>query len=283
MAETKVTSIRADEETTARFKKLLEQSPNSSECLKVLINAYEMSQAKSVLTGQETNISDFQNHLDSIMKAYVNVLDLTVNAENRIRDEFRASLESKDKTILDLQERLENAIQAVTIAEEGKQEIESELERQKREYESKIAVLTSRVEQSEQEKSKAEQYAQSTKETAETQKSLIDNLKEKLKIADENTTQIETLKENLALVEEKAIVAEKELQEYKHSSEMALERAELDKEKAVLTESTKAIERTKELVNETKRLYSEINELRKEVQTLKVEKVVNSTSKNLKK
>jgi len=283
MAETKVTSIRADEETTARFKKLLEQSPNSSECLKGLINAYEMSQAKSVLTGQETNISDFQNHLDSIMKAYVNVLDLTANAENRIRDEFRASLESKDKIILDLQERLENAIQAVTIAEEGKQKTEFKAEEQRKEYENRIAVLTSRVEQAEQGKSKAEQYAQSARETSETQKSLIDNLKEKLNIADEKIAQVETLKKNLDLADQRVINAEKELNEYKHSSEIALERAELEKEKAVLSESKKATERIKTLVDETKQLYAEISELQKEVQMLKVEKVVNSTSKNLKK
>lgn len=37
MAETKITSIRADEETTAAFKKLVEQFPNASEALKALM------------------------------------------------------------------------------------------------------------------------------------------------------------------------------------------------------------------------------------------------------
>lgn len=281
MAETKVTSIRADEETTSRFKELSEQYPNSAECLKALINSYEMSQAKGVLAGQETTINDFQSHLDSIMRAYITVLDLTANTENRIREEFRASLESKDRIILNLQESLNAAKQNVSNIAEEKKAIEVKAEEQKQKLEDEVAALTSRIEQAEKEQSRAEQYAQSILMASDTQRLTIDTLNEKLRLADEKSAKIEVLTKNLSLAEQRAATTKSELQDYKHSSEMALERAELDKEKAVLSERAKATERIQTLVNETKQLYTEIDELRREIQRLKEKK--NATSNNLKK
>lgn len=284
MAETKVTSIRADEETTLRFKELSEQYPNNAECLKALINAHEMAQAKGVLAGQETNINDFQSHLDSIMRGYINALDMTANAENRIREEFRANLDSKDKSILNLQESLDIAEQNVTSIEEEKKTIEAEAEEQKQKLINEIDILTSKLEQAEKAQNAAEQYAKSALTASEAQKLTIDTLNEKLKLADEKTAQIEVLTTNLALAEQRAVTAENELQEYKHLSEIALERAEIDKEKAVLSERAKATERTQSLVDETKKLYTEIDELRKEILKLKESKEKKSvTNGNAKK
>lgn len=245
MAETKVTSIRASEETTMRFKELSEQFPNSAECLKAMINAYEMSQAKGVLSGQETYINDFQSHLDSIMRAYISVLDLNANAENRIRDDFKASLESKDKIILDLQGKLAKAEENATSINDQNKKLESQ-----------IAELTAKLEQSETAK-------QSAITASDAQKVTIDTLNEKLNNAVEKAEQAEELKKDLAAADQRSIKAEKELQELKHANEIASERAEIDKEKAVLAERSKATERIQELVDETKKLYSEINELRK--------------------
>ncbi len=272
MAETKVTSIRADEETTLRFKELSEQYSNSAECLKALINAHEMAQAKGILAGQETNINDFQSHLDSIMRAYITVLDLTANTENRIREEFRANLDSKDKIILNLQESLDVAEHNVTSIEEEKKAIEVIAEEQKQELINEIAVLTSKLEQAEKVQNTAEQYAKSALTASKAQKLTIDTLNEKLKLADEKTAQVEVLTTNLSLAEQRAVTAENKLQEYKHLSEVALERAGIDKEKAVLSEREKATERIQTLVDETKKLYTEIDELRKEIHKLKESK-----------
>lgn len=74
---------------------------------------------------------------------------------------------------------------------------------------------------------------------------------------------------NLSLAEQRSVTAENKLQEYKHLSEVALERAGIDKEKAVLSEREKATERIQKLVDETKKLYTEIDELRKEIHKLK--------------
>ena len=272
MAETKVTSIRADEETTLRFKELSEQYSNSAECLKALINAHEMAQAKGILAGQETNINDFQSHLDSIMRAYITVLDLTANTENRIREECRANLDSKDKIILNLQESLDVAEHNVTSIEEEKKAIEVIAEEQKQELINEIAVLTSKLEQAEKVQNTAEQYAKSALTASKAKKLTIDTLNEKLKLADEKTAQVEVLTTNLSLAEQRAVTAENKLQEYKHLSEVALERAGIDKEKAVLSEREKATERIQTLVDETKKLYTEIDELRKEIHKLKESK-----------
>ena len=42
-------------------------------------------------------------HVKAIMSAYVNSLEINSNAEERVREQFSSALESKDKTIQDLQ------------------------------------------------------------------------------------------------------------------------------------------------------------------------------------
>jgi chromosome segregation ATPase len=118
MAE-KICSIRTDEETLANFKELCKQFDNQSECLQALINLHELSNSKKVLSGQQSSIDDFQSRVDGIVRAYINALDMNANAEERIRQEFAEQLNSKDKIIITLQERSEQAENSLkTISED---------------------------------------------------------------------------------------------------------------------------------------------------------------------
>ncbi|MGN0246699.1 MAG: hypothetical protein ACI4DK_12160 [Lachnospiraceae bacterium] len=160
MAESKVYSIRADEEVVAKLKEVTEQFPNASEAFKALLSAHEMSQAKNLLRGQETVIDDYQALLDSLRRAYITQLDLNIRTEVRLRQEIQEELSSKDKTIIDLQKRTEEAEQiakeAVAAVSETKQmaaERDEEANRQ-------VAEYIAQVEQAQKDKEQAEKNAQ---------------------------------------------------------------------------------------------------------------------------
>lgn len=108
MEESKTSrSIRADAETLDKFKALSESFESQGDCLKSLISAYEINNAKHILTGVSTDIADYESHINSIQSAFLHILELNNNAEQRIRQEFEQLLESKDKTIAELQSKSE--------------------------------------------------------------------------------------------------------------------------------------------------------------------------------
>lgn len=123
MVQMKTRSIRASEEVLNKFKELSENFENQSDCLEQLITAYEINTAKHTLTGLTTDISDYQSHIDSIQRAFLHVLELNSNAEERIKANFRASIESKDKYIIELQhnaDELKKNLEEVKTAYENK-------------------------------------------------------------------------------------------------------------------------------------------------------------------
>ena len=114
-SQNKTRSIRATDEIFTKFKEITESiGSGTNESLSALINAYELQQAKQVLTGQAALIDDFKARADGIIKAYISALELSVNAEERIRAEFTVQIESQAKTIAALQ-RENESIKAETI------------------------------------------------------------------------------------------------------------------------------------------------------------------------
>ena len=66
-----VRSIRADESTYSKFKSVCEELGGQQEGLTALLNAYELQQAKGILTGQATNIDDFTSRTGTTVAGYV--------------------------------------------------------------------------------------------------------------------------------------------------------------------------------------------------------------------
>lgn len=113
--EKKVRSIRADEETYAKFREVCEQMGGQQEALNALISSYELETAKSVLSGQADYITDFKSRVDGIVRAYIQSLDMVVNAEERVGEDFKRRIESQAEIIEDLQNK--NEVLSVENAE----------------------------------------------------------------------------------------------------------------------------------------------------------------------
>ena len=277
MAENKLTGIRADAETTAKFKELSEQFPNAGECLKALINAHEMTQAKQVLTGQETSIADFQAHADSLVKLFIGALDLTANAENRIRQEFQQQLESKDKTIISLQESLEQASNAVQSADERAIAAETTAKAELEQQAIIIADLQTKLEVANQKIEEQNETVRATKGIIGDKEKIIDSMQKELDESAQAAESIQELKEKLITAEGTADSLKQqvsdlrwELMSKEKASEIAAERAEIRLQKAVLAEQKVAAESAKQAIEEVKKLYAENARLKDEINRLKV-------------
>lgn len=276
MAETKVTSIRADEETTSRFKELSEQYPNSAECLKALINAHEMAQAKGILAGQETNINDFQSHLDSIMRGYINALDMTANAENRIRQEFQRQLDSKDYTISDLQNSLRISTEAELTAREQakttKIEADERVEQATKEIDSLQKELTSVKKQS----SELSESLTAVRSQIVDKQQIIDNLNQQLTNAKAMTEKAESAEARAVKAESELSAVKSELSEAKklHESDVKELKQQLAshvtsaEQAAQLAEKLAEADKREALANQKEKYIEELDKLRQEIKAL---------------
>ena len=171
MAE-KVFSIRTDETLISRFKKISSEFENGSECFQALLNAHEMNQAKKMVPDQKTNIEDFQTRVDGVVRAYIAALDLATNTEERVRKEYEWSIDSKDKIIFDLQNR-------ISELEVENQKLEK-LDKENRSLENKLSA--------------AELLLKSANEAVADKQSIINNLLERLPEQEE----LESLNRQLA-------------------------------------------------------------------------------------
>ena len=107
MANDKVFSARADEATIERLNAVAEQSGmKKSDLLPALLEAYESNCVRQALPGRTTEIDNFHSLLSQVERAYTGSLELNVNAENRIREEYEARIISNEEAVQALRSQL---------------------------------------------------------------------------------------------------------------------------------------------------------------------------------
>ncbi len=175
--ELKIKSFRISEDTTDKFRSICADFDNQNTALSALISAYEIQNAKAVLTTRQTELEDYDVHLQALQRAFLQSLELNSNAEERIRNEFARQLDTKDKTIADYQTRIDElegllkatkekcdndtknasdklseALRDVTEANKSIDKLSSELQSAKATVQDKLAIidgLTARVPETE--------------------------------------------------------------------------------------------------------------------------------------
>ena len=272
----KIRSIRLDDETIERFKAVAASFPNQSEALANLLNTYEMQSARDELSGMATDISDFDSHLKAIQSAFLHILDINQNTEERVKSEVQQLLTSKDNQIIEYQKRIKDLEAAVEDAQEQATTAGINADNIQQESERAIHELQDKLQ-------KAEKRTSEVAESAETAKALVESLKEQLATAQETIKSQKEKLSDMAELEQRATRAEvgkrtaeqevitlrKQIETEQKSAEQALEmaneRSEVAIQKAIVDEQRKAMEKTESL-------YAKIDELRTEIQNLKSEK-----------
>lgn len=69
-----------------------------------LMNSFEMAKAKGQITDRAKEIEVFQDTINNLVSMFINSLSINQNSEERIRETLSLELNTKDKTIADLQE-----------------------------------------------------------------------------------------------------------------------------------------------------------------------------------
>lgn len=279
MAE-KICSIRTDEETLANFKELCKQFDNQSECLQALINLHELSNSKKVLSGQQSSIDDFQSRVDGIIRAYINALDMNANAEERIRQEFAEQLNSKDKIIITLQERSEQAENSLKNISEDCQNKLDEISALNTSLEDENTELHKNIDTVNQALIKAEH-------TITDKQMIIDSLTAKLPEQEELEKKINLLNSKIDELSEQnknqtTIISDlnKQIADNEEKHEFILQKlksqSEIDIKQAVLNEKEKSQEKTEKLNKKIMDLQEKIYALQTQINELKPKNKTNN-------
>lgn len=107
MAE-KVTSMRLNEEDLEQFKAFAKDNGlNQQQAFNSLIALAELEKAKDVLGDRAKSIDTFRDTINRALSMYVNALEENTTAEHIIREELSKELQTKDNTIGNLYEQLQ--------------------------------------------------------------------------------------------------------------------------------------------------------------------------------
>ena len=222
MEELKARSFRVSEEVSNKLKELCENFDNQNSALSALINAYEVQNARATLIDRQTEVSDYDTHIQAIQNAFLRSLELNENAEKRIRSEFKNLLSSKDETIMQLQTE--------------KAKSDEQTEKYKTAYGNLLTSTEEKLQAMQAQVSESEKNLQSEKERANTEQKAREQAET---ISAMLSEQVEQLKKQVTDLIDKANQADKlhdELSKLKSSysdKEKALANAEIAKDTAV--------------------------------------------------
>ena len=277
----KTRSIRAEETVLEQFKELSEQFPNQSMALESLLNAYKMQTAKANVVTRQTEIENFDSHLQVLSAAFLNSIELTENTKQRIRGEFQQQLESKDKTIIELQSKEETVNATSAELKKKLKEIESETKAEIAAKDEIIKQLTNKLFNAETALSKAEQ-------SISDKQIIINSLNEQLaaltisaeKIA-QAENQVKAAEASQKKAESRTDELNKQLEDEKKShqqdmelaaknAEIAKQQADLELQKAVFNAKSKLQDKVSELLEKISIQAETISELKVTIAEMRV-------------
>ena len=222
MDELKTRSFRVSEEVSTKLKELCENFDNQNSALSALLNAYEVQNARAVLTDRQTDIADYDTHIQAIQSAFLRSLELNENAEKRIKTEFINLLNSKDQTIVQLQTE--------------KAQADEQVEKYKSAYGNLITSTEEKIKTMQTQVSESEKTLRSEKERANTEQKAREQAETISAMLSEQVEQLKAQVANLTAKANKADELYNELSELKAAysdKEKALANAEIAKDTAV--------------------------------------------------
>ncbi|MEW8956947.1 MAG: hypothetical protein AB2369_10475, partial [Clostridium sp.] len=107
MSDIKTTTMRLSEDTIKSFRKIAENEGLTQEqCLSHLVNVFEIQNAKEIMGDRKKEIETFEDYVNKLISLFMNSLEISINAEERIRDKFLKESKDKDSLILKLNEEI---------------------------------------------------------------------------------------------------------------------------------------------------------------------------------
>ena len=251
--EMKVRSFRISDSVLEKFKAFCNDFDNQNLALDSLINAYEVQNAKAILVDRQTDIADYDTHIQALQSAFLRSLELNENAERRIRAEFKSLLSSKDETIMQLQsektqaqEQSEQDKHAYNTLKQATNEHIKTMQEEVAESKMALQNANERADVERKAREQAETISLMLSEQVEQLKKQVSDLTTKVEQAEQKQKQVEQtsseLSKELMNLQSMYSQMQKELADEQSSKEKELAIAEKGKDTAVKV----AIAETKE-------------------------------------
>lgn len=251
--------IRLTDETFEQFKKIASDNGlTAQQTMDNLLLAYETGIAREETPDTRTDLDNFITHLNAIQESYLHMIQLNKDSEDRAKLEFIKKLESKDKTIQNLQEQKAEADAAIETRQEDidrLMKLIDILKDDKIKDESTINSLNSQLDDKQNIITSLKKENSDLQELREQNKknlSVIESLKANLETANKTITTI-----NLDLQEQKAA-----LEREKNNAAIANDKAELEKQIAVNQIKAEYQDKLEQLRENKGRMLEEIAKLK---------------------
>lgn len=165
-------AFRITEETANKFKEIAQDlGGNQQQTLAKLIEVYETESGKEALPEMREQIDTFDSHLHALSAIFLQILESNHTMRAQVRTEYQAQLGSKDRTILELQERLK---ETETDKDEF-QKKESNYHAQIKADAEKISALEKELGKEQKQLSKLEEEIKQKESSFEHEKKLMQN------------------------------------------------------------------------------------------------------------
>lgn len=153
---------------------------------------------RGLFSDRQTDIADYDSHIQALQKAFLRSVELSENAESRIRQEFQRQLAEKDEMIANLQEHVHVAEQKIQENQEQTQVIKTEADKQISELKSEIARLNKLLTQVYQDLDEKEKSLGTTQELADILKTQVEESKDVAKKLKETEKELQEVQKALA-------------------------------------------------------------------------------------
>lgn len=267
--ELKNRSFRISDETTEKFRQLCGGFDNQNVALNALISAYEVQQAKTIITDRQTDINDYDTHLQALQRAFLHSLEVNENAENRIRQEFQHQIDSKNAEISGLRESVKKAEQAEKATKEQAKITVAECDERTKQAEKTIDSLHKELDDVRKQSVELSESLTAVKSQVVDKQEIIKNLNQQLTNAKIMTEKAESAENELKQVKEKLSEIEK-----RYESEVKELKQQLASQRTNAEQSAKVAERLaeadkREAIASLKEAHvAELDELRRKIQAL---------------
>lgn len=264
-AEIKQTNFRIAQDAADKFRAYCEEAGlNQAQGFDHLIQILEMDKAKSVLPEQSNNIETFELHAKALTAAYLDAVENGANARALVMEQCQSDLARKDKTIADLQARLE-AAEAAQKASDSAAEAAAQ-----------ISAQMSRETQ------QAHEQAETAQKLADEREKNISMLTDKLRIAEDKSNGYDALKADTeqtksALAEAKSALTEEQkvhaadIEKLQAEMNQRLKDAEKDAEIAQLKAKGEVDKQIAEAQTRAKELEQQLKDTEKDARIAQLE------------
>ncbi|MDD6827397.1 MAG: hypothetical protein PUE12_15090 [Oscillospiraceae bacterium] len=273
--ELKIKSFRISEDTTDKFRSICADFDNQNTALSALISAYEIQNAKAVLSTRQTELEDYDVHLQALQRAFLQSLELNTNAEERIRNEFARQLDTKDKTIADYQTRIDELEGLLKTTKE-------KCDNDTKTASDKLSEALRDVTEANKSIDKLTSELQSVKATVQDKLAIIDGLTARIPETEKLQTELKEKDAAIDQCKSQYVVKETELNnkisELNNTITSLTSEIEKLKTAAEIAEQKHQLELEKAVIDEQKKYIDEIEKLRQEIYELKTKKADSDTA-----